>query len=199
MKTLRNQKGFALGFVLILCVIGLVMTAAMMTMVSHGTFVSAQQRRFRTAVEAGMGGIQSIFHLVGTRGNITIPTTDLNLLVDRQGDFRSKINFPYRNSDDTVNTAWIGLDTSLTIDPSNLNTYDMSIELGTYKVFMKIVDTVEGNSASDEGLLKSGVVNSGSGEITVPSVPYLYTIEVLSQTRVTTAAERSRISVLYQY
>jgi len=47
-------------------------------------------------------------------------------------------------------------------------------------------------------LVKTAVVNSGSGEVTVVSVPYLYTIEVLSQST-TNATERSKLSILYQY
>jgi hypothetical protein len=47
-------------------------------------------------------------------------------------------------------------------------------------------------------LVKTAVVNAGSGEVTVVSVPYLYTIEVLSQST-TNATERSKLSVLYQY
>ena len=69
---------------------------------------------------------------------------------------------------------------------------------GRTRVYTKIVDTVDGNSGADEGLIKTGVVNSGSGEVTVVSVPYLYTIEVLSQSQ-TNATERSKLSVLYQY
>jgi hypothetical protein len=74
----------------------------------------------------------------------------------------------------------------------------MTVVLGAYTVYTKIVDTVEGNSGADEGLVKTAVVNAGSGEVTVVSVPYLYTIEILSQST-TNATERSKLSVLYQY
>ncbi|MCL2102951.1 MAG: hypothetical protein FWH25_02825 [Syntrophorhabdaceae bacterium] len=189
MKTLRNEKGFALGFVLILSVIGLLMTLAMMIMVSRGGYVSGQQRMFRSAVEAGMGGVESMFHILDLRGNtaaITLSTID----VQNSVAFGNKIN--------RATSAWAGLDNVLTINPSNASSYDVRVDLGMYRVFIKVADTVEGNSAADEGLIKSGVVNSGAGEITVPSVPYLYTIEVLSQNRIN-VNERSRISVLYQY
>jgi hypothetical protein len=65
-------------------------------------------------------------------------------------------------------------------------------------VYSKIVDTVEGNSSAGEVLLKSGVVSSGAGEVTVVNVPYLYTIEVLSQSA-SNPSDRSKLSVLYQY
>ncbi len=56
MKILRNEKGFALLFVLMLAVIALVMTLAMLFMVVAGSYVSGQQKRYRTAVEASRGG-----------------------------------------------------------------------------------------------------------------------------------------------
>jgi hypothetical protein len=189
MKTLRNEKGFALGFVLILSVIGLLMTLAMMIMVSRGGYVSGQQRRFRTAVEAGMGGVHSMFHLLDIRGNVSaVPLA--SMVVNNDMNFASKMN--------NATADWAGLDNTLEINPNAAATYDMRLDVGAYRVYMKIADTVEGNSAADEGLVKSGVVGSGSGEVSVPSVPYLYTIEVLSQSRFN-ASERSRISILYQY
>jgi len=56
MKILRNEKGFALVFVMILAVIALMMTLAMLLMVSRGSYVSGQQKRYRTALEASRGG-----------------------------------------------------------------------------------------------------------------------------------------------
>jgi hypothetical protein len=96
------------------------------------------------------------------------------------------------------NATWGGLDNAITIDPGVVTSYDMRIDLGMYTVYTKIIDTVDGNSGADEGLIKTAVVNAGSGEVTVVSVPYLYTIEVLSQST-TNATERSKLSILYQY
>lgn len=195
MKTLRNEKGFALGFVLILAAIALTMTLAMLLMVGRGSFISGQQMRFRTAVEASRGGMEIMMQLVASRGTPTISDTTLNQVLPNAAAVATKMS--------RVTGAWgagAGLDNTLTIDPSpgNESTYDMRIDLGAYRVYTKIADTVDGNSGADEGLLKSAVVNSGSGEVTVVSVPYLYTIEVLSQSQVN-PTERSRLSVLYQY
>jgi hypothetical protein len=65
-------------------------------------------------------------------------------------------------------------------------------------VYMKVVDTVVGNTGLNEGLLKSGVVTTSPSEISGMAVPYLYTIEVLSQSQAN-PTERSKLSVLYQY
>ena len=187
MKILRNEKGFALALVLILAAIALVMTLGMLFMVSRGSYVSGQQKRFRTAVEAARGGIEATLQMIAGRGNVDMYST-LNVAVDN--DIGTKLGNPTDN--------WVGLNSSITIDPGDPLTYDMRIDLGTYRVYSKIVDTVEGNSGADEGLVKAAVVNTGSGEVTVMNVPYLYTIEVLSQSQ-TNATERSKFSVLYQY
>lgn len=186
MKTLRNENGFALAFVLILAAIALVMTLAMLFMVSRGSYVSGQQKRFRTAVEAARGGIEATIQMISNRGNLTVPYNNLAL----DNGVGTKLG--------NATGSWGGLDSSITIDPGVPSTYDMRIDLGTYRVYSKIVDTVEGNSGADEGLVKAAVVNTGSGEVTVMSIPYLYTIEVLSQSQ-TNATERSKFSVLYQY
>ena len=94
-------------------------------------------------------------------------------------------------------TTWVGLDNTMTINPTDNTSYDMRVDLGIYRVFTKIVDTIDGNSGADVGLEKFGA-GSGSGEVTVVSVPYLYTIEVLAQS-VNNPTDRSRVSVLYQY
>jgi hypothetical protein len=186
MKTLRNEKGFALAFVLILAAIALAMTLGMLSMVSRGSFVSGQQKRYRTAVEAGRGGVESMLQLIKSRGIAAGYMT-----VSNQASLDAKLGTP--------TTAWIALDNAITIDPDDPSTYDMRVDLGaTYRVYSKIVDTVEGNSAASDELLKTGVVNTSSGEVVVVGIPYLYTIEVLSQSR-TNATERSKFTVLYQY
>jgi hypothetical protein len=187
MKYLRNEKGFAMVFVLVLAAISLAMTLAMLIMVSRGSYVSGQQKRFRTAVDAGRGGMEAMFQMISSRGNLSTPYT--NLAWDNAG-IGTKLAGP--------TAGWGGLNDSSTIDPGISTSYDMRIDLGTYRVYTKIVDTVDGNSGADEGLIKTAVVNAGSGEVTVVSVPYLYTIEVLSQST-TNATERSKLSILYQY
>jgi len=189
MKYLRNEKGFAMVFVLILAAISLAMTLAMLIMVSGGSYVSGQQKRFRTAVEAGRGGMEAMFQMISSRGNVGTPFP--GQVLPTAGALGAKLAGP--------TASWTGgLDNSSIIDPAVPASYDMSIDLGVYRVYTKIVDTVDGNSGADEGLIKTGVVNSGSGEVTVVSVPYLYTIEVLSQ-GIANPTERSKLSVLYQY
>lgn len=186
MKTLRNEKGFALAFVIILAAIALVFTFAMLSMVSRGSFVSGQQKLFRTAVEASHGGVDAMLQLISERGAVTTPFPSQWVAPG----IGTKLSGPI--------ATWTGLDNSFTIDPLTLSTYDMRIQLGSYLVYSKIVDTMQGNSGADLGLRTGGVSSTGSGEVIVVSIPYLYTIEVLSQ-GVTNPTERSKISVLFEY
>jgi hypothetical protein len=189
MNILRNEKGFALAIVLVLAAIALVLTLGMLFLVGQGSFVSGQQMRYRTAVEAGKGGAGAMLQLISSRGNITTPYT--NQVVPDPVTLGTKLT--QRTS------AWGGgVDNSITINPTDNTSYDMRVDLGAYRVYTKIVDAVEGNSGGDEGLLKTAVVNSGSGEVVVMSIPYLYTIEVLSQSP-SNPVERSKLSALYQY
>lgn len=200
MKTLRDNKGFALPFVLVLAAIALTITVAMLVMVGRGSFVSGQQKRYRTAAEASRGGMEAMMQLIASGGN-TAPYASLGIVLpDAAGLVNTKMAGPVLPAVLPTGAwpGWNGLDNAITIDPSDQTTYDMRIDLGDYRVFAKIVDTVQGNSAVGESLLKSGVVATGAGEVTAVSVPYLYTIEVLSQSRVN-PTERSKLSVLYQY
>jgi hypothetical protein len=188
MNPLRNEKGFALASVLILAAIALVMTLGMLFMVSRGSYVSGQQKRFRTAVEAARGGVEATLQMISGRGDLAGKYTTLNPFLDN--DVVTKLGTP--------TSGWGVLDSAIAIDPDTPATYDMRIDLGSYRVYSKIVDTVQGNSGADEGLVKTAVVNTGSGEVVVMSIPFLYTIEVLSQSQ-TNATERSKFTALYQY
>jgi hypothetical protein len=191
MRILRDEKGFAMAFVLILAAVGLGLSLAMFFMLGRGSFVSGQQMRFHTAVEASRGGVEAMLQLIGTRGVASTSYTNL-ALIDNGGvtHLQTKLN--------AVTADWAGLDDSIAIDPNDNASYDVRLDLGPYRAYGKVVDTVVGNSGPDEGLLKAGVVNTSSGEVVVMSLPYLYTVEVLAQ-RTANPTERSKISVLYQY
>jgi hypothetical protein len=194
MKILRNEKGFALVFVMVLAVISLVMTLAMLFMVSRGSYVSGQQKRYRTAVEASRGGAEAMMEAIAVRGNLSTYSS-MNMWLNPDLSFQTKLG--------NATGAWnsLGLDntrSSITIDAGTPATYDMTVDLGVYRVYVKVVDTVVGNTGLSTGLLKSGVVTTSPSEISGMAIPYLYTIEVLSQSTAN-PTERSKLSFLYQY
>lgn len=199
-KAYQDEKGIALVMVLILSAISLAIMAALVFMLTASTQMSGVQKRYKTALEAGKGGADVAFQLIATRGTLDVSTfSSLNLTIPAvnvggTNCMIAKLNKP--------TTAWPAeCNSSSTIDPANSATYDMYFDLGTiptFRVYGKIVDTVEGNSGADIGLQKAGVVSSNSGEVTAMSMPYLYTIEVDTMNR-DNPSERARYSILYQY
>jgi hypothetical protein len=191
-KTRDGERGAALIVVLLLSVAALIATAGILFMVAKGNYIMGQQRRYSSSLEAAKGGLPAMAKVIATRG------AD-NVLFTAAADFRmvffsngmtTKLNNP--------TASWGGLSSSVVINPADSATVDMVFEVGDYRFYSKIVDTVQGNSGLDEGLSKQGVALSGQGEVTVMSMPYLYTIEVLAQgTR--NPQERARLSVLYEY
>ncbi|HEY5765436.1 MAG TPA: hypothetical protein VIS30_05355 [Candidatus Deferrimicrobiaceae bacterium] len=189
MKRLGNDRGVALVFVLLLAVVALISTAGLLYILGKGGYLSGQQKRYNTALEAGRGGVQATLQVVADRGIDTIGLTNVSIGTN----LVTKLGSP--------TAAWgAGVDNSSMIHPEVNTTYDLRFDLGNYRVYSKIVDTVDGNSGADTGLIKPGVVNTGTGEVVVMNIPYLYTIEELAANQVNpSTTERVKISVLYQY
>jgi len=217
----QNERGVALAMVLILSAIILAVIAGLIYIITSGTQITGMQKRYKTALEAGLGGNDVMYQVISLRGDVqsldslkeSLSSLDLEVVtpstcvtqqaipdctaIGNYTGLAAKLNLPTR--------CWSNCDSSLTIDPTNNPfSYDVSLQLPgsfttpTYSVYAKVVDTVLGNSGGEEGLLKHGVVSSGSGDITVVSVPYLYTIEVEAE-NADNPSERAKLSVLYQY
>jgi hypothetical protein len=216
-----NEKGLAIVMVLILAAIALAIMAGLIYMITSSTQISGMQKRYETAREAAKGGADVTYQLIGLRGDTSKTSTLLSELSAISPAITTSSSCTGTNIEgisfsglaakfNTPTTSWslaCGGDSMSIIPPPpsgpDNTTYDMRFDLGTspyptYRVYAKIVDTVEGNSGSDEGLLGQGVVASGSGEVTVVSIPYLYTIEIDSE-GLSNPSERAKLSILYQY
>jgi len=217
---LSTEKGIALVMVLVLAAISLSIMAALIYMLVGGTKTSGIQKRYKTALEAGIGGGEVAYQFVALRGQSADQQAFINILNAIVPSLNASVTTPggctrsglaacstyavYTGLAAKLNlptSCWSGCDSSLTITPGTNTTYDMQFDIGTtttYRVYAKIVDTVEGNSGGDEGLTKGGVVSSNTGEVTVQSRPYLYTIEIDAENP-NNVDERAKVSVLYQY
>lgn len=236
-----NEKGIALVMVLILSAIALAIMSGLVYMVISGTQISGIQKRYKTALEAGIGGADVTYQVIKLRGDATSTAAFLLVLQNGATTTPSSCTFTCTCQNivsgkgkcagteiectsttiiglslpsltltsieaklKTPTTSWSGCDSSLTINTASLTSYDFRFDLGTspnqYRVYSKIVDTVEGNSSAgvDTELIKTGVVVSNPGEVPVKSIPYLYTIEIDAQ-NFSNPAERAKLSVLYQY
>ena len=202
-KHLKNEKGIALVMVILLSAISLALMAALVYMITSQTEISGIQKRYKTAQEAGLGGASVAYQLIADRGQFTTALWSYTTVTPSTCTTTS--GTPYTGILTKINassSSWTtGCNNSITIDPIDPTTYDMRFDLGigtTYRVYAKIVDTVAGASGVDEGLLKSGVVASNSGEVMGSGGPYLYTIEMLAESR-DNPQERAKLSILYQY
>ena len=205
MKYLRNEKGIALAMIMVLSVIALAVIAGLIYMLTLSTQTSGLQKRYKTAYEAGVGGSDVMIQLIRERGDPEIPGINFTM-----GAFATDACMTAKLNTTTSVANWeaaCGGDftkaTTLAIDPGDTSTFDFSFDFTssgfpTYTAFAKIVETIEGNSGGDEGLIGKGVIASGSGEITVLSIPYFYTIEVDAE-NAANPNERAKISVLYEY
>lgn len=214
MRHLKNEKGIALVMVLVLSAIALAIMAALVYMIMSGTETSGIQKRYRSAVEAGIGGSEITYQIIGLRGEAASLTTFRAALTGL--GIANSIQTLGACSGTSGGATYTGLtaklmtenwvidadcNSSITINPVDTATYDMSYDLGTgttYRIYAKIVNTVQGNTGGDEGLWKSGVVAANIGEVSAQARPYLYTIEMLVQNPAN-PDERSKLSILYQY
>ena len=229
MRLLRNEKGIALAMVLILSLIALMVTAGLLYIITSGTQISGMQKRYKTALEAGGGGADLTYQFVAFRGdllttnaflaelNTSLILSAVTTLAGCSGTNMDGTTFTGLAAKLNASSSTWSADCkdivttspyypSFIINPGNPKTYDFTFDLADalnpaaeYRVFSKIVDTVEGNSGPDTGALVSkGVVGSAGAEIIVVHKPFLYTVEIDSQNS-TNPMERARLSILYQY
>ena len=211
MKILRNEKGIALVMVLMIALIGLAVVAALLYMVTLGTQTSGSHRFFRTADEAALGGSDIAAEFIKSAG---LPVA--NLL--NPGGLYSSLPACLQNKltsargTDFLSPQWVNCTGTsgpdLSLDPIKspdlqFNTSNV-VGMPQYTVFVKIVDTVRGNSSSG-GLVTgggqlggAGVVAATTGLISPPHNPYLYRVEVQAQDA-NNAREKARYSGLYVY
>jgi len=225
MRYARNEEGMALVMSLILAVITLAFSAALIYMVTQGTRMSGLEKRYATALDAAKGGVEVILGAINDGGYVA----DSNITVENFDCLNEKLNkkTEYWNKDYTTdppgdlayctlpNATW----TNAKEEP------DITFSLGSgkdqYNLYLKIIDTVKGNSGpvygggtgggSSGGMGKgflnvSAVVGSpraggSSSGITTMHIPYLYAIEVWSE-RVTASSETdsaSKLTLLYAH
>src|SRR4030043_1793753 len=148
MKLLRNEKGITLVIVLILSLVALATISSLIFMITTGTQLSGLQKRYKTSLEAGMGGADVTYQVISSRGDPSIPgLSNFDIPAENVGGVNC-LNFKLNNP----TSAWnVACDNTLTIDPNNVNTYDVTLELGinpVWDIYTKIVYTVEGNSGA---------------------------------------------------
>lgn len=217
MVTLRDNKGIALVTALLFTLISLGIVMALLTIVIQGTRVSAANKSYKTATEAGYGAVDlisrdilpSIFKGTFDTAYKTSMVNAVSMAFPIEACFNQKVSSSTALWDPTVCT---GQPTSLIAAQS----YDMTFNMKAtndpvgFKVYTKIIDTrCGGDTAAGQPCTNSdasgidyldsgGGVTSSSGTVTPMHRPAYYRIELQSE-RAVNPKEKAQMSVLYAY
>jgi hypothetical protein len=211
MKMCLNRSGVALVLVLMIVVISAGLLAVVMYYTLSGSEISGLQRRYETSKEASLGAIDiftkelipSVLQnqaagLSGVAAALTQGAGVVNSIAADSGRNACFLNKLTRSS-----ANWGGGTCDTGTDP-NVNS-DITFRLVStaggqpFQVNLKIIDTVAGNSSlSGVTLEGAGVVETGSGTISVVPMPYLYTFVAEGRLPSNTTA-RANFETLYAY
>jgi hypothetical protein len=223
---IADERGIALAMILVLSAITLGIMSGLLYMITIGTQTSGVMKRYKTAYEASLGGVDVMHEVISFRGNegsinticttgdTEIPqceyTTPVTCVPDGKPECAALIGFDSTHTKlltklNLPTDCWSGCDSDLTIDPRDgfETTYDIRFTLGAdpdpiYNVYAKIVDATEGNSGSPSDVVEPCGVAPGCNDAQVPQIVYLYTLEVLVQSA-TNPLERAKTATLFAY
>lgn len=193
-KILRNEKGIALVTALLLGLFGMLMVAALLFMVSTGTWTSGSKKRYQMALDAAYGGRDFFAREIVQRALTGTELVDMDTYgglfapVISSANFQKKLNTTGFRGDGTYPDA--DVDATLTFSmPNNPN----------IQADLSIVSTGLGNSSkSGYELETGGVVNNNSGTITPQHFPYLYQMDIQAY-NASNRIENARLSTIYIY
>lgn len=204
MKILRGNRGFALVTSLMLTLVSLVIVMALMYMITQGTQVSAQFKKYKTALEASYGGLEiltkDVYPYILRNYNSADLVTDIqttfigaNLHVDTTAScLQSKL---------TESTSKWPVGCSRNPEPKT--NPDMTLRLASvtgnpFVLYSKIVDTASGNSDMSGLQLEGSGVAEGSTVVTPQHFPYIYRLEIQGEQQNNPTAQ-ANLEVLYAY
>ncbi|HOP85095.1 MAG TPA: hypothetical protein PLM71_05395 [Syntrophorhabdaceae bacterium] len=209
-KGKKKSKGVAMVLVLMIILISSLLVAAILYFLGRGTEVSILEKNYKTAKEASYGALEFfIKDLIPTTISFATATPESSIT-----SVLSSLNL-------TTNTAVTKMATDVCVSSKLLSATsswdstcvsDTNIKVSSdikftlnaasgppYDVYVKIVDTVAGNTNTGGVMLEgTGVAESASGVITPQHFPYMYSIEVQGEKK-ENPQERAQLEVLYAY
>ncbi|MDD2539843.1 MAG: pilus assembly protein PilX [Desulfuromonadaceae bacterium] len=219
MASLHNNKGIALITALLFTLISLGMIMALLSIVVQGTRVSAANKAYKSANEAGYGAIDVVSRdILPAIFNGTFDLAYKQNLTDAIG---LDLAFPqdaldacFKEKVGSSTTSWASCTaqskTSLPKESPDM-TFNLKATNSSvgFKVYAKIIDTRCGSDMAGQPCSNSdttGVdyleagsgVTSATGSVTPQHLPAYYRIEVQSE-RAVNPNEKSQLSVLYAY
>ena len=226
MRCIRNQKGVALITALMFTAISLVLCLGLLYIITVGIQTSGALKSYRTALDATYGGTEiMVKDLVNTSFgyndylSVNVGATFPDYLKSKMGLLASSATVSdCMNQHLTLpRTQWSATCKDTTLEPTKNPdvTFELNATSGSpYKVYTKIVDTMErkflvldgttqktvvmaGNSDTSTLSLEGGSTTEG-GQVTVPHYPYVYRIEIQGE-RKQNPLEKANVSVMYAY
>ncbi len=211
MRALSDKKGVALVMVLMIMAISAAMVAVVLFFIQKGTEISAIEKKYATAKEASLGGVEIFTKEVIPLAIVTASTTPASSLTAALANFTTITSatvtavatnacFSDKLLKSTANWASTCSSTS---DPKT--SPDVRFTLSgvspavPFDVYTKITDTVKGNTNTGGVVLEGGgTAETGGGMISMQHFPYMYHMEVQGE-RQLNPNERSNFEVLYAY
>jgi len=193
-KSLRmNSKGVALITALLFTLIAIGIVVATITLITKGTQISGMFKLYRTAMEAAEGAV----HFFARE---FLPKKLSGQTLSSLGDYGGVVS--YGIDDACFTTKLTSLTEYWTCGSSSLDpksSPDITFTFGQYTAYLKITNTLDGNSdISGFALEGMGVVEAGSGAITPQHFPYIYRIDTLAE-KTSGPMERAILNALYAY
>ena len=222
MVTIHNNKGIALVTSLLFTLISLGIIMALLTIVIQGTKVSAANKSYKTAIQAGYGAVEVVTRDILPTAFTGIPldaayklnlATAISLAFPIEDCFNQKVQYSTLKPDGTTN--WLACTGSpTTSNPTQSSDMEFNLratnDSAGFRVYSKITDSRCGGDTSlgqpcsnsdtsgvdylDAG---SGVASS-SGSVTPQHRPAYFRIEVQSE-RALNPKEKAQLSVLYGF
>lgn len=228
MKILHNEKGIALITSLMFTLLSLVITMALLYMVSTSIRTAGAVKRYRTSTEAAYGGTEIMVKDLITASfayrDYSAANPGKGFSYYMKNSYMSRLSSPnisdscFRVKMTTPKSKWPAACSD--ISTSNIkNTYDVTFNLnaasGTpFAVYSKIIDTMERKFQIYRNHTTMTVTMAGNSDTTtfaleggsttdgagvsVPHYPYMYRIEIQAE-RQQNPTEKSKISVQYAY
>lgn len=207
MNVLRSRNGIALVTSLMLTLISMTIVMALLYMITQGTQVSGQFKRYKTALDASYGGTEiltkDIFTMILKNYSSASLVADLADSTKGFGAIGLQVNTTQNCLQSKLTKATANWPAGCDAAPVASKNSDMSFTLqastgNPFTVYSKIVDTSVGNSDVSGLQLEGSGVAEGSSVITPQHFPYIYRVEVQGQ-RQNNPTAQANIEVLYAY
>ncbi len=205
MKNFLEKKGAALITVVALIVVTSAMVAAVYYFIRRGIEVSGLQKKYQTAREASLGGLdvftKEILPMAISGTTLANVVASFNTITSAQVQ-QGATNTCFSNKLLLSTASWAG-GCSNTLDAKSSPDIRFVVSgiapARPFEVYTKIIDTVAGNSSTSGITLEGqGAAESQTGMITAQHFPYMYRMEVQSE-RQNDATEKANFTVLYAY